>query len=104
MLYAAACYFSVLTWSWHFPCGHYLGLTFFSEGDLSSDRVDEEHVTGGNSGCLFHEAEPQLSVDGAALIAIQRLHLHKRDPWNTVGFPNRKRYLLKYEGLSYNTK
>lgn len=65
--------------------GYLSGLTFLSEGNLSSDGVDEEHLTGGNPGRLLHQAEPQLSVDRAALITIQRLHLHERYPWNPGG-------------------
>lgn len=56
------------------------GLTFLCERNLSSDGVDEEHLAGGNPWCLFHEAEPQLGVGGVAVITIQRLHLHERDP------------------------
>lgn len=62
-----------------FP-SHLLGLTFLSEGNLSSDGIDEEHLAGGNPGCLFHEAEAQLSVGSVAVITVQRLHLHERDP------------------------
>lgn len=41
----------------HLPWRCYLGLTFLREGDLSTDRVNEEHVTGGNSRRLLHEGE-----------------------------------------------
>lgn len=61
------------------PWRCYLGLTFVSEGDLSAEGVDEEHVTGGNSRRLFHEGEAQLCVDGTALVAVLCLHLHERD-------------------------
>lgn len=78
MFCAAACHFSVTAANLPWRC--YLGLTFLREGDLSTHRVNEEHVTGGNSRRLFHEGEAQLGVDGAALIAVQRLHLHERNP------------------------
>lgn len=46
------------------------GLTFLSERNLSGDGVNEEHLAGGNPGCLLHEAEPQLGVGGVAVITI----------------------------------
>lgn len=63
--------------------GHSNGLTFLREGNLSRDGVNGEHLAGWNPGRLFQEAEAQLAVDRAAIIPIQSLHLHKRDPWDT---------------------
>lgn len=57
-----------------------MSLTFVGEGDLSSDRVDEEHLTGGNPGRLLHQVETQLGVGCVTVVAVQRLHLHERDP------------------------
>lgn len=69
-----------ITLAQYFPLSHLLGLTFLSEGNLPSDGVNEEHLTRGNPGCLFHEAEPQVSVESVAVITIQRFHLHEWDP------------------------
>lgn len=59
---------------------HSTGLTFLGEGNLSCDGVNGEHVAGWNPGRLLQEAKAKLGVDGAALVPIQSLHLHKRDP------------------------
>lgn len=63
--------------------GHSNGPTFLRERNLSRDGVNGEHLAGWNPGRLFQEAEAQLAVDWAAIVPIQSLHLHKRDPWDT---------------------
>lgn len=59
------------------------GPTFLCERNFSRDGVNGEHLAGWNPGRLFQEAEAQLAVDGATIVPIQSLHLHKRDPWDT---------------------
>lgn len=64
---------------------HGKGLTFLGERNLSRDGVNGEHLAWWNPGHLFQEAEAQLGVDGAALVSIQSLDLHERDPCDTRG-------------------
>lgn len=56
-------------------------MTFLGEGNLSCDGVNGEHMAGWDPGRLFQEAEAQLGVHRAALVPIQSLDLHERDPW-----------------------